>query len=496
MPKVNEFETAADQQYRSISKQRFSDEARIHYRYPSADELVNNTKDLAEIIQHHAEHQRPRLQTLKNYYEANNEYVLRQNRRRDEHLADHRAIHAFGEYISNFMQGYMVGIPLKTSYPDEEVDELLREINRTNNADEHNADLVLDQSIYGRAYELLYRDRNDITRFAVSDVLETFVIYDGTVEMIPIAGVRYIEQQFKEGATVYLYTVDKVITYNMGNDYKLTFVDEEPHAFGDVPIIEYENNKSRMGDFERVLNLIDLYDESQSDTSNYMSDLNDAMLKIVGNLDIDIEEAKAMKKANLLFLQTEPGVDGRASQADADYIYKKYDVQGTEAYKDRIKNDIHMFTHTPNTDDEHFAGTQSGEALKYKLFGLELKRSTKERLFKKALRKRYELINNIMSFANEGEFNVNDITITFTPNLPKSLKDEIEAFARLGGQLSDETKLSMLSIVENPQEEMEKIERERQKRSQSSSYFLDNLGFADTSQETEVVEDGENQSAE
>src|SRR5690625_3794563 len=235
MPKVNEFETAADQQYRSISKQRFSDEARIHYRYPSADELVNNTKDLAEIIQHHAEHQRPRLQTLKNYYEANNEYVLRQNRRRDEHLADHRAIHAFGEYISNFMQGYMVGIPLKTSYPDEEVDELLREINRTNNADEHNADLVLDQSIYGRAYELLYRNAKDEIRFAVSDVLETFVIYDDTVEMNPIAGVRYIENQFKDDVSVHFYTDKWLIEYSMGSDYKLAEISKKDNPFQDVP---------------------------------------------------------------------------------------------------------------------------------------------------------------------------------------------------------------------------------------------------------------------
>src|SRR5690606_6965339 len=282
-------------------------------------------------------------------------------------------IHAFGEYVSNFMQGYMVGIPLKTTYPDEKTDETLRDINRTNDADEHNSDLVLDQSIYGRAYELLYRNKNDETRFAISDVLETFVIYDDTVEMNKIAGVRYIDNKFKEETTVYLYTAEKIFTFDMGDDYKLVLVDEKPNPFEDVPIIEYENNKSRMGDFERVLNLIDLYDEGQSDTSNYMSDFNDAMLKIVGNLDIDAEEAKKMKANNILMLQTEPDAEGRHSQADADYIYKKYDVQGTEAYKDRVKNDIHMFTHTPNTDDENFAGNQSGEALKYKLFGLELK---------------------------------------------------------------------------------------------------------------------------
>ena len=33
-------------------------------------------------------------------------------------------------------------------------------------------------------------------------------------------------------------------------------------------------------DFEKVIPLIDLYDNAQSDTANYMSDLNDAMLLV------------------------------------------------------------------------------------------------------------------------------------------------------------------------------------------------------------------------
>lgn len=489
MAKVNEFETAT-YKYDKPAKQRFSDEARLHYRYSSAEDLENKTEVLGQFIQHHQEHQKPRLMTLRNYYEGNNDNILRNNRRKEENQSDHRAIHAYAEYISGFMQGYMVGIPLKTTYPKKEIDEKLREINRTNDADEHNSDLVLDQSIYGRAYELLYRNKDDDIRFAVSDVMETFVIYDDTVELNPIAGVRYIYNRFKETTTVYFYTANKIIIYDMGSDFKLKESDRKDHSFKGIPIIEYENNKSRMGDFERVLSLIDLYDEAQSDTANYMSDLNDAMLAIFGRLDLEgygdetpLEIMQMMKKANLFHFEPPVDAEGREGRADAKYLYKQYDVQGTEAYKDRVKNDIHMFTHTPNTDDEKFAGNQSGEALKYKLFGLELKRSTKERMFKKALRNRYRLINNIMTIAREGEFNVNDITITFTPNLPKSIKDEIEAFVKLGGELSDETKLSLLSIVENVTEEMDRIKAESPLRGSV------NYGFP-TSQE-EVTTDGE-----
>jgi len=375
--------------------------------------------------------------------------------------------------VSQFIQGYMIGIPLKTTYSDDDnVNEMLRDMNRDNDADEHNSDLVLDQSIYGRSYELVYRNINDEIRFTKLDVLNTFVVYDDTVECKPIAGVRYIRNQFQNDTTkVYVYTDSRIVVYDLDDAFNLTLADDrQTHSFNGVPIIEYENNKFRQGDFEDVLNLIDLYDSAESDTANYMQDLNDAMLKITGNLDIDEDRAKKMKEINILLLQTEPDSDGRQSNADADYIYKKYDVGGTEAYKSRLENDIHKFTNTPNMNDENFGGVQSGEAMKYKLFGLEQVRANKERLFKKSLRDRYRLINNIMKVASEGEFNVNDIDITFTPNLPKSLKDEIEAFAKLGGDLSDETKLSLLSFIENPQEEMERIKKESPRSRHSSGF--------------------------
>lgn len=459
--KTNEFETA-HYEY-STSKRRFSKEANIHYTFPKADLLISNTDNLLNIIKHHMEHQRPRLDVLDDYYEGENVTILKNRRRKEEHLADHRATHNFAEYVSQFIQGYMVGIPLKTVYTEsDEVDELLKDINRVNDADAHNSDLVLDLSIYGRAYELIYRTKNDVTRFTLSSPLETFVIYDDTVEKLPIAAVRYYKRQFKNEDVVELYTESRKYVYVA--DDSMTYLrleNEEPHYLEGVPIVEYSNNRFRKGDFEGVLALIDLYDSAQSDLANYSTDINDAMLKIVGNVDMDLEGAQKMRDANILFLQTELDADGKPGTADADYIYKKYDVAGTEAYKTRIKNDIHMFTNTPNLDDEQFSGTQSGEAMKYKLFGLEQKRSIKERLFKRSLRERYRLISNITRLAREGDIDVNDILITFTPNLPKSVIDEIKSFTELGGELSEETKLSLLSFVENPQEELERIKAER-----------------------------------
>ncbi|MEK4968602.1 phage portal protein [Cytobacillus sp. FSL R7-0696] len=462
MAKVNDFEQAKDIQYGVGSKQRFPDSANTHYTFPSVDDLLSDADQIAEMVQHHMSYQKPRLLTLRNYFKGNNTTILNGKRRREEHVADNRATHNFAKYVSQFVQGYMVGIPLKTTYPEETINEKLRDMNRANDADEHNSELILDQSIYGRAYEILYRSQDDQIKFTTLDAVSTFVVYDDTVEMLPLAGIRYMDNQFRDNETiVYVYTAKKIYIFKGNQNLDNIKLDrEQEHSFDGVPIIEYSNNKFRQGDFEDVLNLIDLYDSAQSDLANYSQDLNDAMLKIVGNLEIDAEEAREMKEKNLLLLRTEPTTTGTSTQADAGYIYKQYDVAGSEAYKDRIANDIHMFTATPNMNDENFGGVQSGEAMKYKLFLLEQKRATKERLFKKSLRDRYRLINNIMRVAAEGEFDVNDLTITFTENLPENIAKEMEWFTGAGGRLSNETMLSMLTFIENPQEEIEKIEEE------------------------------------
>jgi len=465
LQKVSEFEHGVDSSSR-ISKVRFSDQANIHYLYDDAEKLVDKPDILLGFIKHHHEKQVRRLNVLREYYLGNNVTMLTGKRRLEDHLADHRSTHNFAEYISDFIKGYMTGIPIKTSYGDGTVEDLevtsgISDLNVLNDADEHNAEMALNQSIYGRAYEMLHRNQADETRFYELDVAETFVIYDTTIEKNAIAGVTYVRDDFMNETTVVFYTDHKKYKFNLDQSMtNLKLEGEEGHSFGGVPIIEYENNKYRTGDFEKVLNLIDLYDSAQSDTANYMSDINDALLAIIGDVDLDSEDAKDMKKSNIILVQPSVDQDGKTGSADAKYLYKQYDVAGSEAYKDRLYNDILFFTSTPNLLDSNFSGTQSGEALKYKLFGLAQKRATKERSFKKALRERYRLINNVSSVVNEMTFELSELDIVFTENLPKDIQAEMDWFIKSGGRLSLETMLSHLTFIENAQDELDKLEEE------------------------------------
>lgn len=497
MKKVNEFEYGVDDL--RGSKQRFSDESNKHYRFPEEEKLIDSPDTILDFVKHHLANQKPRLDVLDRYYEGYNTAILKKERRKEKDLADHRAVHNFADYISTFIQGYMVGIPLKTEYVDPEenddeeiknhtinVNNYLRDLNRANEADEHNSELVLDQSIYGRAYELVYRNNEDIIRYVRLDPLDTFVIYDVKVTKRPVAGVSYYEDyNDSDKMNVTVYTRDRVVqfVFNRRKDTDMVLVNNRPHYLGDVPIIEYENNSKRTGDFEKVLTLIDLYDSAQSDLANYSQDLNDALLKIRGYLEMKKEDAKNMKDSNILYLKPAIKPDGTVGEVDAEYIYKKYDVQGMEAYKTRLQNDIFLISNVPNLLDDSFSGTQSGEALKMKLFGLSQKRATKERKFKKALRQRYRLIKNNLGKAAELDFDVENLQITFTENLPRAVSQEVKWFTELGGKLSEETMLSLLSFIENPKEEIAKIEAEERKREADRNPPLDFQGFLNGNEE-------------
>lgn len=467
---------------------KFSKFANEDFAISNIDELLKEDV-LRYFINRHKTEQLPRLEMLEAYYLNKNTDILTSKRRIDDYSkkADHRAVHNYARYVSRFIVGYLTGNPITISHNDEKTNDEIIRLNDLNDADAINSDLALNLSIYGRAYEIVYRDYNDKDTFKVLDSKNTFVVYDETLDKKMIAGVRYYKKIDVDKIPiecVEVYTIDKIyyIQIKGGNFHK---IEEVHHFYKDVPIIEYLNDQFKQGDFENIISLIDLYDSAQSDTANYMTDLNDAMLAIIGNVDLDSDDAKSFRDANMVHIQPSMTDNGSEGRADVKFIYKQYDVAGSEAYKKRLQNDIHKFTNTPDLNDESFGGVQSGESMKYKLFGLEQVRAIKERLFKKGLMKRYKLLFNNINLEGMKNHKYADLTIKFTPNLPKSMMETIEAFNALQDGVSEETRLSLLNFIDNPKEELEKMNHEQIKRQKRA----DVRGYQDTFKKVVVDKD-------
>lgn len=479
----------------------YIEEANKVFQYTSIEDLLEDPDKLLEMISQHEEFQVPRLEILNDYFLGNNWAILNRDNRKNN-KADHRATHNFARYISQFIQGYMTGIPIKVdtnehsdhindevetistkdgeyTYGEEEstvptplLDDII-ELNELNEADSLNSELSLDLSKYGRAYELVYRDVEDIDKLVLLDVMKTFTIHDVSFSGKSIGAVYYdVDPRNVEDRIIILYSEDTRYDLRVSG-VDVIIEEEQPHFYGEVPIIEYSNNRFRQGDYEPIIPLIDLYDSAQSDTANYMTDFNDAILAFSGNLDgggLDTNQIQELLDMGLLFLGDGVNADGSRSPLSAEYLIKQYDVNGTEAYKKRLEEDIHKFSNTPNLNDKSFGGQQTGVAMKYKLFGLEQSRAIKEQLFKKGLSKRYRLVNSLRRYLREPSYDyINEVSFTFTANLPESEEAELQAFYQAGGKLSNESLLATLSFIDDPKEEQKRIEAERTLYGTSSS---------------------------
>lgn len=461
-------------------KQIFSDDQKANLIYQ--DELENLTpKRIMQFVKHHNQYQRPRLEKLDEYYKGLNVGILEQDTRRiDEGKSDHRAVHSFGKYIADFQTSFSVGNAITVKHDD---DTRLDIIEDTNSFDDINSDLFLDMTRFGRAYEYIYRGEDDIEHSVALSPLETFVIYSLDVEPQPIMAVRYhLIDTIDDTAISNEYRIE-TWTENEYVNYQPTTIDGylvpadtfELYAF---PMIEYKNNKFRIGDFENVIPLIDLYDAAQSDTANYMTDLNDAMLVIKGDIDtllqgsnmmngIDptdedaavklakdkMEILKSMKSANMLLLKSGVSMTGQQTNVDAGYIHKEYDVTGTESYKNRLAHDIHKFSHTPDLTDENFAGNASGVAMKYKVLGTIELASTKRKAFETGLRQRYTIIKQLEDLSASGmKVEPNEIRFTFTDNMPVDDVATIAQIVSAGATLPQEYLYQFLPNVTDPGE--------------------------------------------
>lgn len=415
-------------------------------------------KDIVELIALHESTVVPRLQRLKDYYLGNHDIL---NKLYDAYKPDARLVNNFASYITDMSTSYFMGTPLSYSGKDENTVELINDILKYNDAHDNDTRLAEDLSVFGTAYELWYIDKDSAfdTRFAVVDPREIFVVYDYSLEPNPIVAVRHYDNA-EGNKIVEVYSTETIDTY-VTTSSAMTLVSSVEHFFGDVPVVQIWNNNSLTGDFEKVISLIDEYNELQSGTANDFAYFSDAYLFLSG-AQIDETTAKNMRENRLINIED--------AGAKAEWLIKNIQDTALENFKNRLVNDIHKFTFVPNMTDESFASNLSGVAIKYKLLGLENLANAKERKFKKGIQRRLELLFNLLYTRGlVADADYMGINITFKRTLPANLLDEAEVARNLQGIVSTETLLEMLSFIEDVNAEKEKIKEEKA----TSNAFLD-----------------------
>lgn len=421
--------------------------------------IITNKKELTQadiqtVVSAHFSEREHKLK-LKRYYEGKHDILRKLGRKNN--AANNRLVANYPAYISNMSAGFFLGQPIayKSIREDEKELETLLEIFKYNDEAAHNLSLAEESSITGEAYEILYTDADANIRFCSLPSEEVIIVCDSSLEENIICAIRHFRiynlNQVTYDEFVDVYDARKISHYRYSGGMKL--LEEQDHYFGDVPIVEYPNNKQRRGDFEDIITLVDAYNMAQSLTLDDMEDFTDAFLILKGMGGTNAEDVKELRREKTMVLDDGGG---------AEWLIKNINDTYIENFKTRIQRDIHKFSQIPDMSDDNFAGNTSGIAIKYKLIGLEQIRSRKEREFKKGLQRRIELIANVLKLKNQAVIDFRDIDVTFTSNIPANLVEQAQIVSQLDGLISSKTLLSLLPFVSDPVEELDELQKENE----------------------------------
>lgn len=445
------------------------------------------TEDLvSEAVALHQSH------LLKGYIENEDMYmsqhkILRQSPK-EPWKPDNRLVINYAKYIVDTFSGYQIGVPVKVTHDDEEVTEFINDFRKLNDMEDTEFELAKMSDIFGHAFLYVYQDESGNTRTTYNSPINMFIVHGNTIEEKPLFAVRYA---FNEGeVTGYgqVITDKEVIEIFVQNGGSVAFGERESHIYGKLPVVELIENEERQGIFESVKTLINALNKAVSEKANDVDYFADAYLKIVG---VELQEDMATQiRENRIFNLWKNSSDG--ALPDVSFLEKPNSDTTQENLIALLKESIFAVSMVANLSEENF-GNASGTALAFKLQAMDNLAKMKDRKMQSALNRLYEIVFNVpmTTVSSDGW---TGIKYQFTRNVPRNILEEAQIVAQLSGQVSNETKLSVLSIVDNPKQEIDKMEKEEESSSLLSRKMAQNERFADKDlkdDSKEVIANGE-----
>lgn len=420
-------------------------------------ELMTFSKDgeitpevVKKFIEKHKE-EIARYQYLINMYKGIMD--IASQKKKDDWKPDNRLAVNFPKYIVDTFTGYFNGIPVKKSHKDSKVLEKLQSFDNLNDMEDEESELAKMACIYGRAFELLYQDETAQTNVVYNSPENMFMVYDDSIKQESLFAVRY---GYDEEDTLYGEVYTKTKKYPLsGKSSEVTIGEGEINPYPELPVVEFYFNEERMSIFESVISLVNAFNKAISEKANDVDYFSDQYLAFLG-AEVDEEDLKNIRSNRVINYY---GRENEKGNIDVRFLEKPDSDSQTENLLDRLTKLIFQTTMVANISDESF-GSSSGVALAYKLQAMSNLALSFQRKFQSSLNKRYKLFCSLTT--NEaGKDSWKDIEYSFTRNEPKDIKEQAETATLLMGVTSEQTALSVLSVVPDVKTEIERINKEK-----------------------------------
>lgn len=418
---------------------------------------------LQKMIEKFQSSVQPVLTKYKNYYDGVQAILLKQYS--DPSKPCNKTVINYCKNIVDGYNGYLAS-PNFISYTSDNDIEAIMDVLRYNDFQAEDSDFLENALIYGVGTELMFSDQEGKTRFKLIDPRTCFGVYDDSLTGDLLYFVRmYKEDEWDEDNDTQLidvYSDYNIKHYKMSNGGTATFINEEPHYFGQCPanIFYLPDEKSI---FDCIMSLQDSVNELLSDEIDDYSAFCDAYLALIG-VDCDNEDIALMKQNRVLVLP-----EGAVAQ----WLTKNANDAQVENILKRLHDDIYRIAQMPDFCSETFVGgVSSGIALRFRLTGMENRAGRIEALMKQALQRRIELICGIASL-KLGEEVFRDIQITFKRNIPNDETQVYQMVNMLKGTVSDETLLGQLPFISDVNAELERVKEQKANNIELYSFGID-----------------------
>lgn len=408
----------------------------------------------------------------------------------DTTASNNKLVHSFHWLLVEQKLGYLVGQPIsfKVESESETMTEAVeKELQPATGEEFHDKlnDLLKGASNKGREFQHIFINPDGEFDSMVVSAQECIPIFDEQYNRMLKEFIRYYPVTFIDGKgnqevryKAQWWTMKGVsywVESESGKEYVLDASYDDPERdyhfklintaipgkengqlWPFLPWIEYRNNTECMTDLESVKQLIDDYNLNRSDSSNNLSDLQEAIYILKNYAGQGVAEFRTNLK-----LYKAIQVDG---DGGVDTINVDIPDAAREHHVDRLKNDIYAFGQGVDMTSDKFGNNPTGVALQFLYSGLAMKCNRLERKTILGIRQYLKLKFHFLKVTGkfQGEFDAKTVTPVFNKTMITNTAEAITNVANSKGIISDKTAIANHPWVSDPAAEIEQMEAERE----------------------------------
>lgn len=352
----------------------------------------------------------------------------------------------FPRYITEVHTGYFLGLPPTFTFARPEEGPVFTALSAQLGLNRLLFDVGRDMSVCGVGFLLVWLEQAGL-RACRCDPLNCFALRGGSADGALRGTVRLYQEA--DGVTRGVLYEPEVLRHFLWDGNQVRWGETEENLLHRLPLLPFSNNPDGSGDFEPVTGLVDAYNLLLSGAMDDMQSVANAFLALYGmqgTTQGDIDDANRTRILSL------------AEGGKAEFVVKNLNHEALAQLETNLRRSILQLSMTPDLSDEQFAGSASGVALQYKLWGIEQVRAAKERSFSAALAALLDTLAGGLSLLGT------PVSLTgeaiFYKNLPQNQTELAQTLLELSPVLSKRTILENLPWVSDVAEELRRKEEE------------------------------------